>query len=129
MDNVEKETVFEILKKFGFCGNVPKIGFNSARKKDALYNFPKEIAKIRNPTLSSIENEADSSDLKEGLKIFIPSNIVDVYTRLEVLLGIKLSGHTDTRIEASASIDQLYKMGEIENKQQYQNALNNISTQ
>ena len=54
----------------------------------------------------------------QGLKIIIPSNIIDIYTRLEVLLGLKLSGHTDTLTEASNLIDELYKRGEIENKQQ-----------
>ena len=56
-------------------------------------------------------------------KIFIPSNIIDFYTRLEVLLGLKLSAHTDTLTEASNLIDELYKLGEIQNKQQYRNAL------
>ena len=40
-------------------------------------------------------------------KIVIPSNIIDVYCRLEVLLGPKLSGHTDTLTEASNLIDDL----------------------
>ena len=57
-------------------------------------------------------------------KIIIPSNIIDIYTRLEVLLGLKLSGHTDTLTEARNLIDELYKRGEIQKKQQYQNALN-----
>ena len=61
-------------------------------------------------------------------KIIIPSNIIDIYTRLEVLLGLKLSGHTDTLTEASALIDELYKRGEIQNKQQYRNALDNFLT-
>ena len=30
----------------------------------------------------------------EGVKIIIPSNIIDIYSRLEILLGLKLSGHT-----------------------------------
>ena len=60
-------------------------------------------------------------------KIIIPSNIIDTYTRLEVLLGLKLSGHNDTLTEASNLIDELYKQGEIENKQQYRNALNKFS--
>ena len=60
-------------------------------------------------------------------KIIIPSNIIDIYTRLEVLLGLKLSGHTDTLTEASNLIDELYKRGEIQNKQQYRNALNKFS--
>ena len=63
----------------------------------------------------------------EGVKLIIPSNIVDIYTRLEVLLGLKLSGHTDTPTEASNSIDELCKRGEIQNKQQYRNAINKFS--
>ena len=75
---------------------------------DALKSLPKEIAKIRNPPLPTIENE--SGDLEgEGLKIIIPSNIIDIYTRLAILLGLKLSGQTDTLTEASNLIDELYK--------------------
>ena len=40
-----------------------------------------------------------------------------------------MSGHTDTITEASNLIDQLYKQGEIQNKQQYQNAPNKFSNQ
>ena len=61
-------------------------------------------------------------------KTINPSNINDIYTRLEVLLGLKLSGHTDTLTEASDLIDELYKLGEIQNKQQYGNALDKVST-
>ena len=60
-------------------------------------------------------------------KIIIPSNIIDIYTRLEILLGLKLSGHTDTLTEASNLIDELYKRGEIQNKQQYRNALDKFT--
>ena len=48
------------------------------------------------------------------MKTIIPSNIIDIWTRLEVLLGLKLAGHTDTLTEASHLIDELYKRGEIE---------------
>ena len=61
-------------------------------------------------------------------KITIPSNVIDIYTRLEVLLGIKISGHTDILTEASNLIDELYKRGEIQNKQQYRNAHKKFST-
>ena len=61
-------------------------------------------------------------------KIIIPSNIIDIYTRLEVLLGLKLSGHTGTLTEASNSKGELYKRGELQNKQQYRNALEQLST-
>ena len=40
-------------------------------------------------------------------KIIKPANIIDVYTRMEVLLGLKFSGHIDTRIEVSNFIDEL----------------------
>ena len=42
-------------------------------------------------------------------KIIIPSNIIDNSTRLEVLLGLKLAGHSDILTEASSLIDELYK--------------------
>ena len=39
-------------------------------------------------------------------KTIIPSNISDIYTRLEILLGLKLSGHRNTLTEASNLIDE-----------------------
>ena len=39
-------------------------------------------------------------------EIIIPSNIIDIHTRLEVLLGLKLSGHSDTLTEASNLMDE-----------------------
>ena len=103
-----------------------------------LYNFLTDIGytkihgknktsqmKFFNRLLNQYKKE-EPIDLKgSGIhKIVIPSNIIDIYTRLEILLGLKLSGHTDTLTEASNLIDELYKRGEIQNKQQYQNALN-----
>ena len=35
-------------------------------------------------------------------------------TRLEILLGLKYSGHTDTLTEANNLIDELYKRVEIQ---------------
>ena len=129
MNNIEKETVYNILKDVGFYNTRHKIGSKAARMKDALFDLPKHIAKIWNPTLPSIEKVADSEDLQgEGVKIIILSNIIDIYTRLEVLLGLKLSGHTDTLTEASNLIEELYKRGEIKNKQQNRKALNKFQT-
>ena len=127
MDDEDKSTVYDILKNTGFYSMRHGKGLNSARTKDAFYNLPKETAKIRNPPLPAIENESDNLE-GEGVKIIIPSNIADIYTRLEILLGLKLSGHTDTLSEASKVIDELYKRGEIQNKKQYQNAPNKFST-
>ena len=123
MNNEDKSTVYDILKNTGFYSTHHVKGMNSARMQDALYNLPNEIRRIRNPPITSIENLEG-----EGVKIIIPSNINDIYTRLEVLLGLKLSGHTDIFTEASNLIDELYKLGEIQNKQQYRHALNKFST-
>ena len=112
----------------GFYSMKHTRGTKSARMTDVLYNLQKEIAKIRNPPLPAIENESD--DLQgEGVKIITPNNIVDIYTRLEILLVFKLSGYSDTLTEASALIDELYKRGEIQIKQQYRNALNKFASQ
>ena len=73
LDNFEKETVFDILKSVGFYDDIPRVGSKAARMQDALYNLPKVIAKIRNPSLPTIENIESSSDLEgQGIKIIIP---------------------------------------------------------
>ena len=105
--------------------------------KDASYNQPKTLPKILNSPLPAIEYIEDSyeeisdNDLDgQGVeKTIIPSNIIDIYTKLENLLGSKLSGHTNTLSESSNLIDEFYKRGEIQNKQQYRNALNKFNTQ
>ena len=107
---------------------------NSTRSKYIKNNLQNRVDKILNPTFfitTNISNwlpasEVEDSDLDgSGIsKIIIPSNIIEIWTRLEVLLGLKLSGHTDTLTEASNLIDELYKKGEIQTEQQYKNALN-----
>ena len=113
-----------IIRDLGYTG----IGdHKSFRKTFLTEKLPKLVEEIQNKTFKEITD--DSDDLQgEGVKIIIPSNIIDIYTRLEILLGLKLSGHTDTLTEASALIDELYKRGEIQNKQQYRNALDKFST-
>ena len=114
-----------IIKDLGYTG----IGDNKSKRKTFLLEkLPKLVEEIQNRTFEEILD--DSDDLQgQGVKIIIPSNIIDIYTRLEILLGLKLSGHTDTLTEASNLIDELYKRGEIQNKQQYRNALNKFSSQ
>ena len=103
-------------------------GLNSARMKDALYNLPGGIAKNRDPPLPAVENKSDNLEA-ERVKNIIFSKIVDIYSRLEILLGLKISGHTDTLTEGSNLIDDLYRLGEIQSRQQYRNALNKFSKQ
>ena len=92
----------------------PSKDSNSKRTKSIENDLKKRVHKIKNPPLTL---------QGEGVKIINPSNIIDIYTRLEILLGLKLSGHTDTLTEASNLIDELYKRGDIQNKKQYRNAL------
>ena len=120
MNIEDKLSVFNILINKGFYSMKHTKSLNSASIRDALYHFPKEIAKIRNPPLPAFENESDNLQ-EEGVKIIIPSSVIDIYTGFEILLGLKLSGHSDTLTEASNLIDHLYKQGEIQNKQQYRN--------
>ena len=128
MSDGDRSIVYDVLKNTGFFSMKHTKGLKSARMRDALYDLPKSIDKIQNPPLPAIENVEDSSDLEgRGVKTIIPSNVIDIYTRLKVLLGLKLSGHTDTLTEASNLIDELYKGGEIQNKQQYGKTRNKFS--
>ena len=92
---------------------------DSKRKTFFKKTLPKLVEDFQNKTFDEIDLEG------QGVKIIIPSNIIYIYTRLGILLGLNISGHTDTLTEASNLIDELYKRGEIQNKQ-YQNALNKL---
>ena len=103
--------------------NYTGMGDRTSKQKTFLtITLPKLVEEIQNKTFKEIDLEG------HGLKVINPSHIIDIYTRLENLLGIKLSGHTDTLTEASNLIDELYKRGEIQNKQQYRNAINKFPT-
>ena len=111
LNKKENQTYKKLLNTLNYENYRPKFGeVNSGRYKNTI-----NILKPNNLQGQGIE------------KIIIPSNIIDIYTRLEVLLGLKLSGHTDTLTEASNLIDELYKRGEIQNKLQYRNALKKFS--
>ena len=116
MNNIENDLGYTGLRDYP-----------SKRKTFLTKTLPGLVKEIQNRIFEEI---TDNSDLEgQGIeKIIIPSNIIDIYTRLEILLGLKLSGHTDTLTEASKLIDELYKRGEIQNKQQYRNALNKFQT-
>ena len=115
--------LYNIMRDIGYTG----IGdYPSKRVIFLKTKLPKLVEEIQNRTFDEIIDEPDNLE-GQGVKIIIPSNIIDIYSRLEILLGLKLSGHTDTLTEASNLIDELYKRGEIQNKQQYRNALNKFS--
>ena len=108
-----------IIRDLGYTGDGDR---ESKRKTFLTITLPKLVDEIQNRTFDEIDLEG------QGVKIIIPSNIIDIYTRVEVLLGLKLSGHTDALTEASNLIDELYKRGEIQNKRQYRNAFNKFQT-
>ena len=106
----------DILMLNNILGDVIYTGFNDRTLKQKIFSttiLPKLVDEIQNTTFNEIDLQG------QGVKIIIPSNIIDIYTRLEILLGLKLSGHNDTLTDSSALIDELYKRGEIQNKQQY----------
>ena len=108
-----------LLKTNYYYTRIPTKGRLSRRDRYIKYDLDNDVGRILN---------LDTKLKGRGVeKTIIPSNIIDIYTRLEKLLGLKLSGHTDTLTEASALIDELYKRGEIQNKQQYRNALKKFS--
>ena len=117
--SMKKENDFlvmnSIINDLGYTGISDK---DSKRKTLVTKTLPKLVEKNQNKTFDEFTD--DYNDLRgEGVKIIISSNIIDSFTRLEILLGLKLSGHTDTLTEASILMDELYKRGEIQNEQQY----------
>ena len=90
-------------------------------KPSGLDNYIKNELDDDVPKILDLDTKLKGKGIE---KIIIPSNINDIYIRLEILLGLKLSGHTDTLTEASNLIDELYKRGKIENRRQYGNAPN-----
>ena len=113
-----------IIRDLGYTGREDR---GSKRKTFFTITLPKLVEEIQNKTFDEITEDSDNLQ-GEGIKIIIPSDIIDIWRRLEVLLGLKLSGHTDTLTEASNLIVDFYKRGEIQNKQQYQNSLKKFST-
>ena len=110
----------DILVKTGYYNHKHGKGRMQGRDRYIRYDFDNDVIRIM-----GLNTKLKGKGIE---KIIIPSNIIDIYTRLEILLGLKLSGHTNTLTEASILIDQLYKLGEIQNKQQYRNALKKIQT-
>ena len=108
----------------------------SKRQKYIKNKLDSRLGKILNPPIAAItsgesdEYESLESDLEgKGTKtIVVPSDFDEIWTTLQVLLGLKLAGHTDTLIEASQLLDALFKKGEIKTEQQYRNAIDKFTT-
>ena len=124
MSDMEKVIFRDILQKTNYKTYKRGKGNMSGRDRYIRYNLDDEVRRILN-----LDTKPKPKLKGKGVeKIIIPSNIIDIYTRLEILLGLKLSGHCNTLSEASILIDELYRLGEIQNKQQYRNALDKFLT-
>ena len=90
--------------------------------KVSLKNRPKLIARTPIPQLSlpsiqyvedSYENESEDLESQGREKTIVTSNFIDVYIRMEITLGLKLSGHTYFLTKAGNQMDEQYKRSEI----------------
>ena len=61
------------------------------------------------------------------MKVIFPSNFIELYTKLDVVLGWKLSGPTNTLTKASNLTFEFYRKGELENGYQNLFALDKLS--
>ena len=103
-----KRNLYNFLVDIGYNGQ----GDEKTNQKKFFTSLFKFFGNIK-------KEEPDNLKGRGIVNIIIPSSNIDIDTRLETLLGLKLSGHTDTLTEASNLFDELYKLGEIQNKQQY----------
>ena len=110
-----KQFFRDMLPKTDFSNHIPTKGRFSGRDKNIEDNLDIDVKRFL-----SLDTKLKGRGFE---KIIIPSNKIDIYTRLEILVGLKLSAHSDTLTEASNLIEELYKRGEIQNKHQYRNAL------
>ena len=110
LQNVFTDTTGKSLKKLNKKENqsykklLSTLNYEIYRLKQGEYNSGRyknteNILKLNNLQGRGIE------------KTIIPNNIIDIYTRLEVLLGLNLSGHTNTLTETSNLIDALNSRG------------------
>ena len=120
MNDMDRLVFRDILEKIVYYKRLTTKGCFSGRDRYIKNDLDKEVR-----TISNLDTKLYGYGIE---RIIITSNLIDIYTRLEVLLGLQLSGHGDTLTEASSLIDELYKTGEIQNKQLYQNAPNKFST-
>ena len=91
LDKMENLTYKKLLKTLSYDNYKPKSGEIISDR----YKHTENILKPINLQGYGIE------------KIIIPSNIIDFYTRLEILVGLRLGGHANTLTEASNFIDEL----------------------
>ena len=118
-DRVTNKNILTSLKYTNFKPSIREMASGRSKSKRGKLNA--DVEKISHTSFIS------DFDLEiQGLKIIIQSNIIDLCTRSQDLLGLKVSGHTNNLTEASKLFEELYKRSENLYKQHYQNALDKI---
>ena len=75
-----------------------------SKVKGNIEEPPPFVAKTESRIAEKKESDSPEGD---GLKIITPSNITNIWFRLEVLIKLKVSEHTDSLTKASNLIDEL----------------------
>ena len=88
-DDNDQITLYNVLADIGYDGQ----GDEKTNQK----NFFTRLLKLFGNTKEEELDNVKSQGIEE---IIIPSEIIDIYTRLEVSLGVTLSGQNDTPTEA-----------------------------
>ena len=74
----------KIINDLGYTG----VGDRDSKRKTFLtITLPNIVEKIQNRTFEEITLDSDNDLQGQGVKIIIPSIIIDIYTRFEILLG------------------------------------------
>ena len=120
MNDIDKLVFWKILQKTDYSKSLATKRRMSGRDRYIENDLDKEVRRI-----SNLDTKLKGLGIEKNV---MPSNKNDIYTIREILLGLNLSGHTDTFTEASNLIDEIYQRREIQNQQQYRNAPNKIST-
>ena len=77
--------MYNFIRDLGYTG---RGGKQTNRKTFFTITLPKLVVEFQKKFF--VETPGDSGDLQgEGVKIIIPSNVIDIYTRLEILLTLK----------------------------------------
>ena len=118
MNDIDKVGYQDILSTLKYEDYKPSAGEGKLRSFE--YNrdeLEHEVIRFLNTFIES-ENEYD--DLQgEGMKIIILSKSIVIWTRLETLLELGLSGNIDTLTEASNLKDEICRRCELQNEKQF----------
>ena len=95
---MENESVFT-FDKIIKCSDLGYAGDSDSKWTESFgLDLKQRVDKFLIPSLPvpAVEKEESNGLQGEGVEMFIPKNSIDIVTQLIVLLGLKLSGHTNT---------------------------------